>query len=193
MNLSGLDQFFALCAAVGGALFVVQLFLQFVVGHDSDGLDADFDGDVDADFDDGGHDGADKSFKLLSLQGMTAFFMMFGLVGLALHRQSLTTEPVAVAGGTLAGLGTTWIMGRLFNFMKGMQSSGTMKMSDAIGREGSVYLGIPEGGTGKVQVSVSGHLSTFDAISDNKSAIETGSAVRVVRVVNEHVLVVEPV
>ena len=84
-DYSSLEKFFAVCAAVGGLLFVIRLILQFV-GGDSDAGDMDFDADFDVDVDapDVG-DGADfdsdtdLSFKALSFQGITAFAMMFGI------------------------------------------------------------------------------------------------------------------
>jgi hypothetical protein len=72
-----LDQLFFYSALGGGALFVIQLVLLFVGGGLD--LDADF---SDADF---GHHGADVSFKVLSLQGISAFVMMFGLTGMPMR------------------------------------------------------------------------------------------------------------
>src|SRR4051794_35617875 len=102
-----LHQFFLYCAIGGGTLFLVQLVLSML------GM-----GDADLDF--GGHHGsetghtsADTAFKVLSLQGLTAFFGMFGLVGLALHDESHVHPILSVLGASAAGSFTTWLMGRL--------------------------------------------------------------------------------
>jgi hypothetical protein len=56
-----------------------------------------------------------------------------------------------------------------------------------------VYLTIHDGGTGKVQVEVQGRLCVLDAISTNDQTIETGTAVKVIRVTGGGVLAVEKI
>ncbi|MEW5941803.1 MAG: hypothetical protein AB1750_19240, partial [Chloroflexota bacterium] len=89
---------------VGGTLFILRLvMLLFGGGISDDTLDAALDtshAEISGD-----HPDADISFKLLSLQGLTSFFMMFGLVGLALLKANVHVV-LTVVGGTLAGLAT---------------------------------------------------------------------------------------
>lgn len=194
-NLSGLELLFASCAVFGGTLFILRLILMFI-GHtgdsDADGhIDADVmhDVDVSGDFD-GGHDFADHdasdsdiSFKLLSLQGITAFFMMFGLVGWAMMNQGDFHPMIPIISGTVAGLITVWIMGRIFAFAGSLQSSGTLNLRNAIGQEGSVYLTIKPGEIGKVQLTVQGRYLVLEAVTEGDEEIKTGQAIRVVKVV----------
>lgn len=80
-----------------------------LVGADgSKGVDADVDVDVAA----ADTDAADAGFRIVSLQGLTSFFMMFGLVGLALSKQSQVAPSIAVAGGIGAGLLSMVIISR---------------------------------------------------------------------------------
>ena len=58
-----MEHFFIACASIGGALFVVRILVWMFAGDDGDG---DVDGEVDS-------SGADASFKLLSLQGITEY------------------------------------------------------------------------------------------------------------------------
>ncbi len=177
-----IDLIFMGCAGLGGALFLVQMILQFV-GHDA------ADGGVSADHDVSGT--ADASFKLLSFQGLTAFFMMFGLVGLAMHRQS-GAGPAASAGvAALAGLLAVWVIGKLFSGMKKLQSSGTLDIRNAVGQEGEVYLTIPSGGTGQVRARVQNQLRTLDATAAGGASFKTGERVRVVSVSGSGTLLVE--
>jgi len=191
-NLSGVGKIFLTCAVVGGILFLVRLMMQFFSAGD---LHADIGvgGDMDLTGGDIGHPDADASFKLLSFQGLTAFFMMFGLVGLALLKQSEVGEGWAMLGALIAGIITMWVIGKIFSVMKRFQSSGTMDNEKAIGQEGTVYLNILAGGTGKVQVVVQNHLREFDAISTDKEEIKTGERVMVVRVVSGNVMVVQKI
>jgi hypothetical protein len=151
---------------------------------------------VDAALDTGGHDlsgdhiEADTSFKLMSIQGLTSFFMMFGLVGLALLRADLPVL-VTVIGGMVAGLITVAVTGLIFTQMKRLQTEGTINIENTIGKEGNVYLGIPKNGTGQVQIIVQGSLKIFDAVSKNKNTIATGEKVQVVGVASGNTLIVE--
>jgi len=186
-NLNGLEKFFVACALFGGVLFVIRLVMQF------SGADADTDGDVgdiDVDADIEGGD-TDISFRILSFQGLTAFFMMFGLVGFALMHQSGYGAPWSILGATLAGVGTCWLMKLLFDKAKKLQSSGNINLQNAIGQEGTVYLTIPAAGTGKAQVTVQEHLKIYDAVSEGEVELKTGVPVKVVRIVSNNVLVVE--
>ena len=187
-SLNGLETVFLACAALGFVLLVVRLLMQFVGG---DGGDADADVDVDVDVDvDAGMD-ADVSFRLLSLQGLTGFFLMFGLVGLALSKESGAGHLGSLVGAFVAGLLTLVGMAKFMAYLKSFQSSGTVKFANAVGQEGSVYLTIPSDGTGKVQVSVQERLLTCDAVSIESDAVKTGERVRVVRITGGNVLVVE--
>jgi membrane protein implicated in regulation of membrane protease activity len=171
---------------------------------DVDG-DVDIDGDLDVDADVGdashdlveaGHDShsldnSDFSFKFASLQGLTAFFMMFGWVGLAIIRDSGLPGWAAVFGGCFAGVVTVYIIAFMFRFFISLQSDGTMRVKNALGAGGEVYLRIPAEGSGQVQVEVDGRLKIFDAVSASKEEIKTGEQVTVVWVQDNGVLVVE--
>jgi membrane protein implicated in regulation of membrane protease activity len=191
-DFSSLEKLFAFFAAFGGGLFIIRMILMFVGGDadmDTD-VDVDIDGDVDVDSDMEGGD-TDISFRLLSFQGLTAFFMMFGLVGLALSRQNDWGPAPAIAGGTFAGLITCWLLKWIFDKAKTLQSSGNIKLENAVGQEGTVYLNIPANGTGKAQVTVQDHLKVYDAVSQGDVELHTGDPIKVVRIISNNTLVVE--
>lgn len=184
---SGLELFFIICAVIGGGLFIVRFVIQFFAGS---GIDTDTDiqvGNADVD-----HVDADVSFKLLTLQGLTAFFMMFGLVGFAMLRESHASGGVALASALAAGIGTVWLIGKIFSSVKKLQSSGTMDNAGAVGEQGTVYLTIRAQGTGKVQVTMHGRPREFEAVAKNGAEIKTGERIRVLEV-NSSVLVVEKI
>jgi len=186
-GFSSSELFFLICAGIGGGLFIVRFVIQLFGGHDT-GADTDLEvGHADVD-----HLDTDVSFKLLTLQGLTAFFMMFGLVGFVLIRANSLSVGLALIGAVLAGLGAVWIIGRIFASVKKLQSSGTIDNISAIGEQGSVYLTIRAGGTGKVQVPLKGRLREFEAVAKTGEEIKTGERIRVVDV-NGSVLVVEKV
>lgn len=170
-----LHQFFLYCAIGGGTLFLVQLVLSMLGMGDAD---LDFGGHHGAET---GHTSADTAFKVLSLQGLTAFFGMFGLVGLALHDENHVHPVLAVMGASAAGSFTTWLIARLFRAARKLETSGTMDLQKAVGATGTVYLRIAPDKPGKVTLSVHGRLIELDAISPTQT-LDTGTEVRVERV-----------
>jgi membrane protein implicated in regulation of membrane protease activity len=183
-QLTTLEWFYVVCAAAGGLLFLVRTVMMLSgFGHDADG-------DL---FSDSGHGDTDASFKFLSIQGVTAFFMMFGLVALAVSRQTGGNAAASLPGGLAAGAATVWVLGKIFSGMKRLQSDGSIKMDNAVGLTGTVYLTIPENGTGKVQLALQGQLGVFDAAAADRHVIKTGETVKVTSVSGGQILMVEKV
>jgi membrane protein implicated in regulation of membrane protease activity len=183
-RFSGVEIFFLVCAVVGGMFVLIRLIMQFF------GLVGDADTDFSAGPGDVHHTDSDAGFKLLSVQGLTSFLMMFGLVGLALYRQSRMGTLISMIGAVIAGLASVWIIAKLFLLASRLQSSGTIPIDSTVGAVGEVYLRIPGKGTGRVLVKVRGSLREYDASSYDEKEISTGVPVRVVWV-DGGVLVVE--
>lgn len=176
-------------ALVGGTLFILRTILMFM-GIDGDGADADLDA---GDLGDTHHGAAmSLSFNLLSLQGLTAFFTMFGLVGLTLSRAGVHVL-LTILGGTAAGLFTVFLISLLFSQAGRFQSEGTLKIVNAVGANGSVYLRIPAGGSGQVQVPVQGGMRILDAIAAGDVDLPTGTKIRVTGIADSSTLIVEKI
>lgn len=209
VSLNAAEKVFFICALVGGIMFIGRMILAFIGGQHH----GDFSGDGGGGFDihhdagfDGGHDighdtgqdmdadhDSDSSFKLLSLQGITAFFMIFGLVGLALSKQGKAATLGAVVGAAAAGFFSMWVMAKIFKGMSRLQSDGTLDIRNAVDQEGTVYLRIPAEGEGKVQVTVQGSLREMTAISKYKTEIKTGERIVVDSITADNILVVRKV
>ena len=177
-SLPALQKVYFISAIVGSTGFVVMTAMQFL------GTDLDLEGDAGGD---GGLDAsgtADVSFKLLSVHGLTAFSMIFGLAGLSLTREFGTTWFESLVGATLAGAATVGILKKLFGFFVGLKSSGTTNMNNAVHEQGTVYMQIPANGVGKVQLPVQGRLQTLDAVSADKVELMTGDRVQVVEIIS---------
>lgn len=204
-SFEAIEKFYFFCAAGGGVLFLFFMALAFLGGldHADAGGDVGHGGDVhvgDADVDAGGgdvhvdghagHDMVDPGFKALSIQGISSFTTMFGVVGLAISRGG---QPVVVSwlGATGAGFAMLYAMKQIWTLFLRLQSSGTIKMQNAVGKEGQVYLRIPADGTGKAEVTVQDRLQIFDAVSERKEELPTGTPIRVVRIIGGEVLAVE--
>jgi hypothetical protein len=195
--ITGLELVFVTCAVIGGGFFILRVALMCLgFGHHDVG-GAGHIGSGTADFHTGGtdvHHGSDSadsdiSFKFLSLQGITAFFMMFGLVGWAMLRQSKQSEFMSILAAVAAGAATVWLINKIFRWASTMQFSGTLTLENAVGCEGTVYLTIKAGQTGKVQLTIQGGLTELDARSESSEDIKTGQPVRVVKVINNMLIV----
>ncbi len=186
-SLTRLEQTFFVCAAVGSVFFLFQLVL-VSLGGGGGGADvgADVVGDIgdgalgDADLaSDGHHPSSDLGFKLLSFQGLTAFFMLFGLVGLAMSKGSGLGGGISALTATAAGFLGMLVVAKLFRLFIGMQSSGTINMKNAVGKTGRVYLRIRSGAKGQVEVAFQGRLRVCDAMSADGSEIPSDAHVEV--------------
>lgn len=183
-SMEPLARGFTVCAIIGGMLFMMRFVLQLFGGDH--GLDADGDAsDVDM------HAGdTDVSFKFMSLHGITVFLLMFGLIGRALLLDSGVSEGFALAGATVGGLVSVWGIAQIYLLMRRLQSSGNVDINNAVGAAGTVYLTIPAGGTGQVQVSYQGKIHMDDAYSEDGTELKTGEKIDVVAVRGGNTLVV---
>jgi membrane protein implicated in regulation of membrane protease activity len=185
-SLSGTDRFFLVCALVGSFGVLLRLVTQ-VLGFAGGSLD----GDIDIDHGGGAdahHDG--DGFKIISIHGLAAFFMMFGWVGFAAQRESQTSVFVSIILGVIAGALAVWLMAKLFGMANRLQSVGNLDVNKAVGCPGTVYMTIPKGGTGRVVINIAGRQREMDAVHLNGEELATGAPIVVARI-EENVAVVD--
>jgi hypothetical protein len=174
---------YLICAVAGGTVLALR-FILMLFGIGDDGTDVDLD-----------HDGVPDSgdlggvFTFLSLQSIAGFFTMFGLVGMGLLRVEAGSL-WSLIGALSAGIVTAWATGMIFLGMRRLQSDGTLVIENAVGKKGTVYLTVPEKGTGQVSLSVQGSLRTMDAVSEKGVRLPTGTIIKVVGVAAGSILVV---
>jgi membrane protein implicated in regulation of membrane protease activity len=173
---NGLEQLFLLGAIVGGLILFLRLVLM-IVGLDHHGADVHLDSDV--------------GFQALTIQGISAFFTMFGVVGYMLHHNVIVGLTLSLVGAVAAGVFSMWLIHRVFRAMLKLQSTGTVSLFAAVGSEGSVYLTVGKDG-GRVQINFANRLREFEAVSSDGSTLPTGTVIRV-QSVTANTLVVAPV
>ena len=156
------------CAAIGGAVVVIQLILG-LIGLDGD----DFDGDVSLD--------GDGDFQFISIRAIAGFLTMFGLAGWA-GTASGWSPVVSALVGLLVGSGTFVGVGWLLSIQRKLDSSGNLDPAQAEGSTARVYLTVPaqNSGRGKITVELQGRTAEFSAFTLGDE-LPTGSQVRVVR------------
>ena len=196
-NLDFLEKIYLICAVFGGGLFILRTILMLAgIGDahtDTDMGSVDFDHDAGhaEGMDHGDHgDHDDGGLRLLTLQGLTAFIMMFGLTGFAFSRSSPIGSLLTIIIGVVVGLFAMWMVAKGFALMRSLQSTGNIRIYDAIGEEGTVYLTIPADGIGKIQIVISGRLMVMDAVSQNNVELKTGERVCVSEITSGGMLAV---
>ncbi len=188
---------FILCAVVGGTVLVCQFVLTLVgLGGDSFDLIGDMpDGDMAdvGDLEAGEHHGSTFMFGIISFKTLIAASTFFGLSGMVAHTGGLAPFMqllIATVCGGVALVVVHWLMRMLFN----LGQSGTLQISNTLGKTATVYIPIPgdNAGMGKVQIKVQDRLAEFAATTSAGAKLITGAKVVVVDVIDGSTLHVEP-
>lgn len=148
-----------------------------------------FDGQEDADV----AGAADGEVGFFSLRSVVAFFVGFGWTGVIATKAGWNV-PAAIAAGAAAGLAFMAVIYAIIRLLYAQRTSGNLRLENAVGQTGRVYVGIPAAGVagGQVQVTVQGSLQTLPAITRGDAPIPSGSTVIVRATVPPDLLIVEP-
>jgi hypothetical protein len=161
--------------------FALQLIWSFIAGDDvpDDTPDAEIAADTGI------------PFQFFTIKNLVGFFTIFGWAGIA-ALDSGASETLALIIAVLAGGAMMTLMASVYYFLAKANSDGTMRMKNAIGGVGEVYLTIPgkRNSIGKVQIKVQGAVRTLDAMTDDDKDIPTGKIITVKEIVNENILLV---
>jgi membrane protein implicated in regulation of membrane protease activity len=170
LDTSVADLIFLVCAIVGGALLLITVLLDDILGGLLDVLDFDLGG-----------------ASLMPV--LLAFVAMFGIGGLfgtkVLELSGAQASIVGVAFGA-AGGGMAWGM---FRFLYNSETESPFSQHDLIGRDAYVLVAIPATAWGTVSLQVEGTTQQFRATSS--ADIERGTIVRITGVAGNG-LIVEP-
>lgn len=158
---------FVFCLAVGGLVLVGQILLSFT------GLGGETAEDAGP---------ASGALNLLSVRAVSAAAMVFGATGLTLTPvlPGWLAALAALVPAGAAAVGTAW----LTRLMYRMESRGNLRLDDAVGRIGTVYLTVPGNNTGRglVQFPLQGRTVELSAYTREGDTLATGSAVLVISV-----------
>lgn len=183
--LAGIEKVFWGIAIISSILFFIQFVLSLI------GLD--FDSDFDVDTDTGLS--TDASFTVFSVRSFVAFFTFFGWAGIGVLNNG-GSPLLAIGLGLIAGFLAMALVGYMMYAFTKMEDSGSVfNPYEALDQEGTVYLRIPpnQEGKGKIQITLQGALKEIDAMSNENKIIPTGAAIRVVDIIDDKIMVVEPV
>lgn len=171
-------------ALISSVIFVILLVMT-LLGGDAEDFD---DGNVDADIE--GDTGI--GFQFLSFKNLMGFLTIFGWSGIACLDGGLS-KSLTVLISVICGLLMMFVMASLFYYLGKLQSSGTLKLKNALNQVGEVYLtiGANRSSIGKVSVTVQGTLRELEALTDEEKDLVHGNVVRVKHITDNGILIVE--
>ena len=165
-------------------IFAIQTIMTFAGVDSHDGIDADFDSNL---------QGTDAPFQLFSFRNLIDFLLGFSWTGISFYK--LIPNPVLLVSlSFIVGVAFIAAFFLIIRQIQRLAEDNSFKIVNSLNRTGSVYLTIPEmkKGVGKVQVSVKGAFHELDAITEHEK-IETNSVVRIVKIASENLVVVEKI
>ncbi|MDR0729463.1 MAG: hypothetical protein LBF19_05000 [Prevotellaceae bacterium] len=163
-------------ALVTSVIFIIQMVMTFV------GMDAD--GDLDG-------DGGSAPFQLFTFRNLINFFLGFSWTGIAFYPTIESTLALTLLA-TFMGLLLVALVMLLFYGLSRTVQSGNIDIRQAAGLTAIVYIPIAarRARAGKIQVNIRQTVREYDAMTDG-AEIPTGRQVRIVEVMDGHMLLVE--
>jgi membrane-bound ClpP family serine protease len=162
-------------------IFIVQTVLTFIGVESSDGIEADFNGNLSE---------AEGPFQLFSLRNLIHFLLGFSWAGISFY-STIQNQSFLIILSCIIGVSFIFMFFVIMQQVHKLAEDNSFNIRNTLNKTAEVYLTIPEGktGKGKVMISVNGAFHELDAISE-KGRIESGSIVRVIKIDN-NLLVVE--
>jgi hypothetical protein len=185
--LNGLDpqlKIFWYIAIPVSLIFVIQTILTFFGSGGSDGLEADFDGDLDG--------GGEAPFQLFSLRNLINFLLGFSWTGISFYNL-IQNNTILIFLSLGVGFAFVYIFFLVIKQIQNLGEDNTFRLEKTLDRIADVYLAIPGKmkGKGKIMVSLNGSVRELDAMTEQEK-IETNATVRIKRV-ESGILIVEKI
>jgi len=181
-NLDPLLKVLWYVAIPSSLIFLIQTIMTFIGADGADGIDADFDGDLEH---------GDSHFQIFSFRNLINFLLGFSWTGISFYH---VIHPALL-------IILSFAVGALFIYMffviirelQKLAEDNSFQYTETLNKTADVYLTIPENksGKGKILVSVRGSVRELDAMTENNTKINSGSVVKIVNILNENILLVE--
>ncbi len=163
-------------------IFIIQTIMTFMGADASDGVETDFKGDF---------DGTDAPFQLFSLRNMINFLLGFSWTGISFYT-TITNKPLLIIVSLAVGVLFILLFFVIIKQVQKLAEDNSFKIATTLHKSAEVYLTIPENkkGKGKIMISVNGAYHELEAMTENDK-IPSGSVVKVVKIENNNILIVE--
>lgn len=179
-GMPGLLQGFWWVAIISTLIFLVQSIMTFAGAADTDGINADFNGDF-------SH--VDAPFQFFSFRNMINFLLGFGWAGVTFY-PIIKNPLLVVIIAALIGIAFVALFFIIIRQFLKLTEDNTFNVESLNGNIGEVYIPIPGAmsGKGKVQISYRGSVHEIDAMTEGEP-ITSGTAVKVTRINNKILIV----
>ncbi|HNF41862.1 MAG TPA: NfeD family protein [Chitinophagales bacterium] len=183
-NLDTLLKTFWFVAIPTSLIFIIQTVMTFMGTDSSDGLQPDFDGDL---------NGADAPFQLFSLRNLINFLLGFSWTGISFYT-TISNKPLLIVLSLVVGVLFVYLFFIIIRQVQKLAEDNSFKITNTLNKTAEVYLTIPENkkGKGKIMISVNGAFHELEAMTENDK-IQSGAVVKVVRIENDNILIVETI
>jgi hypothetical protein len=149
-----------------------------------DGTTADFNSDLTD-----GH----APFQLFSLRNLINFLLGLSWTGISFY-YTIQNKPALIILSFAVGMFFVYLFFLIIRQVEKLAEDNSFKISNTLNKTAEVYLTIPKSksGSGKIMVSVNGSFHELDAMTENEK-LPSGTKVKVVKIVNENILLVEKI
>ena len=177
------EKIYWIIALIASVIFLILLIVTFF-GGETESVEGDVDVEIEGD--------TGIEFQFLSFKNLVGFFTIFGWSGIACLDAGMS-KGITVLISVVCGLIMMLAMASLFYYLGKLQSSGTLKLSNALNQIGEVYLtiGANRSRIGKVSINVQGSLRELDALTDDGVDLVQGNVVKVKEVTANGILIVQ--
>ena len=183
-NLDPLLKTFWYVAIPASVIFIIQTIMTFIGADAHDGVNADFNSDL---------TGTEAPFQLFSLRNLINFLLGFSWTGISFYT-TIPNKILLIIVALAVGLLFIFLFFIIMLQVQKLAEDNSFKISNTINKTAEVYLNIPKNrtGKGKVMISVNGSYHELQAMTDN-ATIPSGTLVKVIKIDNENVLIVEKI
>lgn len=182
-NLDPLLRTFWYLAIPSSLIFLIQSIMTFVGMDATEGLEADFDGNLDS---------GDDVFQLFSFRNLINFLLGFSWAGISFF-EVISNKFLLILVALSIGIGFVALFFVIIKQIMKFSEDNSFNILNSLNKTAEVYLTIPanRSGHGKVLVSVNGSVHELVAITDDTTSIPSGSLVMITQIENENILVVK--
>lgn len=165
-------------------VFLIQTILTFMGADATEGLEADFDGNL---------EGVDAPFQLFSFRNLINFLLGFGWSGVSLYA-TIENKTWLIIVSIIIGCLFVYLFFFIIAQLLKLSEDATFKLVHALDKTAEVYLTIPANmaAKGKILISIRGSVHELDAMTEG-DAINSGTTVKVVKIENKDILIVEKI
>ncbi|WP_407480787.1 serine protease [Elizabethkingia meningoseptica] len=185
-GLAPLEKGFWYVALISSAIFAIQSIMTLAGGHahDMDGINADFNGDLDH---------ADAPFQFFSFRNLVNFLLGFGWTGVVFYK-SVGNSYLLVGIATVVGCIFVYLFFLMIQQILKLSEDNTFNIDSLVNTSGQVYIPVPENmsGKGKIQISIKGSNHELDAMTENAERLTSGTTV-VVEKIKDKILIVKKI